>query len=57
MLLEGKELNEIESKVDQWLDRVVLSKVYATSKGNTDFSKMIELKEIYKKDDPFLITS
>ena len=55
MLLEGKELNEFENKADQILDRVILSKSSATSKGNTDFSKLIELKERYKKDDPFWI--
>ena len=55
MLQEGKELSEVESKADQMLDRVILSKISATSKGNTDFSKLIELKERYKKDDPFLI--
>ena len=55
MLQEGKELSEVESKADQMLDRVILSKISATSKGNTDFSKFIELKERYKKDDPFLI--
>ena len=55
MLREGKELIEAESKADQMLDRVILSKISATSKGNTDFSKFIELKERYKKDDPFLI--
>ena len=55
MLQEGKELSEVESKADQMLDGVILSKISATSKGNTDFSKLIELKERYKKDDPFLI--
>ena len=55
MLREGKELIEAESKADQMLHRVILSKISATLKGNTDFSKFIELKERYKKDDPFLI--
>ena len=54
MLREGKELSEVDSKADQMLDRVIISKISATSKGNTDFSKLIELKERYKKDDPFL---
>ena len=55
MLREGKELSEVESKADQMLYRVILGKISATSKGNSDFSKLIELKERYKKDDPFLI--
>ena len=55
MLREGKELSEVESKAEQMLDRIILSKISATSKGNTDFSKLIELKERYKKDCPFLI--
>ena len=54
MLLEGKELRKIDSKPNQMLDRVILCKISATSKGNTDFSKLIELKQRYK-DDPFLI--
>ena len=37
------------------LDRGMLSKISRTSKGNTNFSKLIELEERYKKDDPFLI--
>ena len=45
MLREGKELSEVESKADQMLHRVILSKISATSKGNTDFGKLIELKE------------
>ena len=48
-LREGKELSEVESKTDQMLDRVI------GNTDNTDFSKLIELKERYKKDDPFLI--
>ena len=55
MLREGKELSEVESKAEQMLDRVILSKISATAKGNIDFSKLIELKERYKKDGPFLI--
>ena len=53
MLRKGKELSEVESKADQILDCVILSST--TSKGNTDFSKLIAPKERYKKDDPFLI--
>ena len=49
MLQEGKKLSEVESKADQMLDRVILSKISRTSKGNTDFSKLIEIKEIQKK--------
>ena len=62
MMQKGKELTEVESKADQILDRVILSKIRTTSKANIDFSKLIELKERYrtkreiqKKDDPFLI--
>ena len=55
MLQEGKGLSEVESKADQMLGRVILSKIRTTSKGNKDFSKLIELKERYKEDDPFLI--
>ena len=55
MLREGKELSEVESKADQMLYRAILGKISATSKGNSDFSKLIEPKERYKKDDPFLI--
>ena len=36
-------------------DRVILSRISTTSKDNTDFSKLIEWKERYKKDDPILI--
>ena len=54
---EGKELSEVESKAEQMLDRAILSKISTTSKGYTDFSKLIELKERYKKDYPFLIYS
>ena len=54
MMQKCKELSEVESKADQMLDRVILSKIRTTSKANTDFSKLIELKERYKKDDPFL---
>ena len=46
---EGKELSEVESKADQMFDRVILNKISATSKGNTDFSKLIELKRDTKK--------
>ena len=46
---EGKELSEVESTADQMLDRVI------GNTDNTDFSKLVELKERYKKDDPFLI--
>ena len=35
MLREGKELSEVESEADQMLDRVILSKISTTSKGNT----------------------
>ena len=55
MLREGKKLSEVESEADQMLDRVILSKISTTSKGNTDFSKLIELKERYKNEYPFLI--
>ena len=43
MLREGKELSEVESKAEQMLDRVILSKISTTSKGNTKSSKLIEL--------------
>ena len=43
MLQEGKELSEVESKAEQMLDRVILSKISTTSKGNTKSSKLIEL--------------
>ena len=46
---EGKELSEVESTADQMLDRVI------GNTDNIDFSKLVELKERYKKDDPFLI--
>ena len=45
MLWEGREFGEVESKADQMLDRFILSKISTTSKGNSDFSKLIELKE------------
>ena len=48
-LREGKELSEVESTADQMLDRVI------GNTDNTDFSKLVELKERYKKDYPFLI--
>ena len=54
ILLVGKELSEVENKADQMLGRVILSKISTTWKGNTDFSKLIELEEKYKKDDLFL---
>ena len=40
-----KDLSVVENKADQILDRVILSKIRITSKGNTDFSKLIGLKE------------
>ena len=55
MLREGKKLSGVESKTDQMLDRVMLSKTSATSKGNTDFNKWIEPKEKCKKDRDFFI--
>ena len=41
ILREGKKLSEVENKADQMLDRVILSKISTTSKGNIDFSKLI----------------
>ena len=55
MLREGKKLSGVESKTDQMLDRVILSKTSAASEGNTDFKKWIEPKEKYKKDCDFFI--
>ena len=55
MLRKGKELSEVESKADQMLAYVILRKISTTSEANTDFSKLIELKDRYKKGDPFLI--
>ena len=55
VMQKGKELSEVQSKADQMLDRLILSKLRTTSKANIDFSKLIELKDRYKKDDPFLI--
>ena len=55
MLREGKKLSGVESKTDQMLDRVILSKTSTTSKGKTDFNKWIEPKEKYKKDRDFFI--
>ena len=56
MLWEGREFSEVESKTDQMLDRFILSKISTTSKSNRDFSKLIELNEKYKKDDPWYTT-
>ena len=56
MLWEGREFGEVESKANQMVDRFILSKISATSKGNRDFSKLIELNERYKKDDPWYTT-
>ena len=51
VLREGKELSEVESKADQMLDRVILRKISTTSKGNTDFSKLIERRIDTRKRD------
>ena len=48
-------MSEPENKANRMFDRVILSRISATSKDNTDFSKLIELKERYKKDGPILI--
>ena len=40
-----REFSEVENKADQMLDRFILIKTSTTSKGNSDFSKLIELKE------------
>ena len=48
MLQEDKELNEVENKAGQMLDRVILRKISTIPKGNTDYRKLIELKERYK---------
>ena len=49
MLQEGKELSEAENKAEQMLDRVILTKISTTIKGNTDYNKLRKLKEKYKK--------
>ena len=46
MFQEG---NQVENKVDQILDRIILSKVSTISKGNTSLSKLTELREIQKR--------
>lgn len=56
MLWEGREISEVENKADQMIDRFILIKTSTTSKGNSDFSKLIELKERQKKDDPWYTT-
>ena len=48
-------LTEVENKTDQMVDCVIQSKISSTLERNTDYNKLIELKERYKKDDPFLI--
>ena len=49
MLQEGKKLSELENKADQIPYRIMLNKISTISKGNTLFSKLIELREIQKR--------
>ena len=49
MLQEGKKLSEVENKADQIPYRIMLNKISTISKGNTLFSKLIELREIQKR--------
>ena len=51
---EGADMNVIEDKTSKLLNRTVLNKIKKDSK-NTDFSKLLELKDKYQKNDKFFI--
>ena len=54
LVKEGAEMNAIEDKVSKLLNRTVLNKIKKNS-IKIDFSKLLELKDKYQKNDKFLI--
>ena len=54
LVKEGAEMNVIEGNASKLLNRTVLNKIKKDSK-NTDFSKLLELKDKYQKNDTFFI--
>ena len=57
MIRSGATMNDVEDKANEYLDRKKISKAKRKVLGNSDFQRLAELKEKYKKDDKFLIYS
>ena len=55
MIKEGKDLRDIEETADQLLDRKKLVNMKSESQKTSDFEKLDELREKYKKKDKLLI--
>ena len=55
LLCEGADLEVIEDKAEQLLDRTRLNKLLNNKTGRNEFSKLIELKEMYDKKDKYFI--
>ena len=54
LVKEGAEMNVTEDKASKLLNRTVLNKIKKNS-TKTEFSKLLELKDKYQKNDKFLI--
>ena len=57
LVREGADLEVIEDKAEQVLDRTRLNKLRNNKIGPNEFTKLIELKQKYDKKDKFLIYS
>ena len=55
LVREDADLEVIENKTEQLLDRTRLNKLRNNKTGTTKFTKLIELKQKYSKKDKFLI--
>ena len=55
LVREGADLEVIEDKAEQLLDRTRLNKLRNNKTGPNEFTKLIELKQKYDKKDKFLI--
>ena len=55
LVYEGADLEVIENKAEQLLDHTRLNKLLNNKTGRNEFSKLIELKEMYDKKDKFFI--
>ena len=57
LVREGADLEVIEYKTQQLLDRTCLNKLRNNKTGPNEFTKLIELKQKYDEKDKFLIYS
>ena len=53
MSKDGAELDDIENNAEQLLDRIALNKIRIQGKGESESSKLVKLKDRYKKNGRF----